>query len=129
MLARKEFHERLSVTRGSEFNDSLGRALYEHGSINYLGQVDSFTKNTVVARSAASLNLSAHEGFCLPVYESIRHDTLTFYGGSEWLKGFLDCPELQLGIGDGTWPEMEVLDKDCFGRTLCPCGRRVEELV
>lgn len=85
---------------GSEFNDSLGRALYEHGSINYLGQVDSFTKNTVVARSAASLNLSAHEGFCLPVYESIRHDTLTFYGGSEWLKGFLDCPELQLGIGD-----------------------------
>ena len=44
------------------------------------------------------MNLSSHEGYALPVFESIFHETLPFYGTSEWLISILEIDALRIGV-------------------------------
>ena len=55
-------------------------------------------RNQLLAESGATLNLSSHEGYALPVFESIFHETLPFYGTSEWLISILEIDALRIGV-------------------------------
>ena len=81
-----------------EQEESLLEAIESTPNVYYQENVSNQIRNSIVASSIASLSLSCHEGFSLPVYESIIQSTLPFYGGSLWLSQFLDSKELQMCV-------------------------------
>jgi hypothetical protein len=105
--------------------------------IVHLTDVSADLRDEIVSSSLATINLSSHEGFCLPVFESIALNVLPFYGTSQWLSDFLKTDELRIGVDSdyqyAAWHVLRVLrSQHSVSRLLGDCKHavgRIQRLI
>ena len=83
-----------------EYYENIKNSSCRQANIKILSNISDEERNYIVSSSIASFNLSSHEGFCLPVYESMRQDTIPFYGSSEWLHDWIDEEKIRIGMSN-----------------------------
>ena len=83
-----------------EYYEHIKASSYRQANIKILSDISDEERNCIVSSSIASFNLSSHEGFCLPVYESMRQDTIPFYGSSQWLHDWIDEDKIRIGMSN-----------------------------
>lgn len=90
------------------------KALMDNTSgVDHFSDISDDQRQKVLASSKALLNLSAHEGFALPVIEAMSAGCIPFYGTSIWLHTMLHVDDLRLAVDDdlelGAYMAHEVL--------------------
>lgn len=68
--------------------------------IDHFSEISDSQRQKVLTSSKALLNLSAHEGFALPVIEAMSVGCIPFYGASIWLHSMINCDDLRLAVDD-----------------------------
>ncbi len=66
--------------------------------IDHYSEISEQDRQSILSDSKALINLSAHEGFSLPIVEAVSMGCIPFYGTSIWLDMMLGLDELQIGL-------------------------------
>ncbi len=80
--------------------DECKRLMADTSRLDYFQSVTDGQRSKILRNSACLLNFSLHEGFSLPVIESLEAGCLPAYGKSVWLHSLLQSDTLRLGVDD-----------------------------
>lgn len=82
----------------SEYFKFIRSLVEKDKKISMKNDITYTERNQILSSSGATINLSSHEGYSLPVFESIINGTLPFYGRSERLISLIGIDALRIGV-------------------------------
>jgi glycosyltransferase involved in cell wall biosynthesis len=84
---------------GKYYQDCLN-SIESNRAITLYQEIPDDLRANLLLQSGALLNMSAHEGFCLPIIEGVLAGCIPFYGASDWLHDMIDEEMLRVNLND-----------------------------
>ena len=101
-ILRKNPNSKLYIIGSGEgkFYEDCVDSIVGINAINLYQEITDNYRDNLLLNSGALLNMSAHEGFSLPIIEGVLAGSIPFYGDSDWLHMMIGEKLLKVDLND-----------------------------